>query len=137
MSTMYFAQYADADGICKLIKPKIAALLANSTNGISIDIKKYQRNRTTEQNRYLWAIYKHITEFTAQTGFMPDGLNLKFINSDFLHEYFKARFDVKETKKLSTTKFCTYTDNIQNLMIEQSKGEYDPIYPKQPFQTME
>ena len=105
MSTMYFAQYADPDGICKLIKPKIKALLQNSVNGISIDIKKYQRNRTTEQNKYLWAIYKHIVEFCTLTGFMPDSLKLNFINSDFLHEYFKARFDVKETKKLTTSEF--------------------------------
>lgn len=136
MSTMYFAQYADAEGICKLIKPKIAALLANSINGISIDIKKYQRNRTTEQNRYLWAIYSHIVDFHNSTGFIPDGLTLNFINSDFLHEYFKARFDVKETKKLSTSEFCDYTDKIQNLMTEQSKGEYDPIYPEQPLQIL-
>lgn len=137
MSIMYFSQAADADGICKLIKPKIAALLQHSAKGISIDIKKYQRKRTTEQNRYLWAIYKNIVDFAAATGFMPDGLNIRFNNSDFLHEYFKARFDVKETKTLSTTDFCNYADKIQQLMIEQSAGEYDPIYPEQPFATME
>lgn len=137
MSTMYFSQYADVDGIINLIKPKISALITNSPRGITIDVKKVQRNRTNEQNRYLWAIYKHIVEFYEQTGFIPDNLPVKRINSDFLHEYFKASFDVPETKKLNTVDFCDYADKIQRLMIEQTKGEYDPIYPDAPFATMD
>lgn len=137
MAPMYFAQYADVDGIIRLIQPKIAALLPNCPNGISIEIKKYQRNRTTEQNKYLWAIYKHIVEFFEETGFIPDNLPVNFLNKDFCHEYFKAKFDVKETKKLTTAEFCGFTDKIQLLMIEQTKGEYNPIYPDQPFQTMD
>lgn len=137
MSTMYFSQFADVDGIINLIRPKIAALIANSPRGIMIDVKKAQRNRTTEQNRYLFAIYKHIVEFYNQTGFIPDNLPINGINSDFLHQYFKARFDVKETKNMNTVDFCGYTDKIQLLMTEQTKGEYDPIYPEQPFQTMD
>lgn len=137
MSAMYFAQFADVDGIIRMIRPKISALIANSPRGITIDVKKTQRNRTTEQNRYLFAIYKHIVEFYNQTGFIPDNLPINGINSDFLHQYFKARFDVKETKNMNTVEFCAYTDKIQLLMIEQTKGEYDPIYPEEPFQTMD
>ena len=134
---MYFTQFADVDGIIRMIRPKISALIANSPRGITIDVKKTQRNRTTEQNRYLFAIYKHIVEFYNQTGFIPDNLPINGINSDFLHQYFKARFDVKETKNMNTVEFCAYTDKIQLLMIEQTKGEYDPIYPEEPFQTMD
>lgn len=134
---MYFSQYADVDGIINLIRPKIAALIVNSPRGITIDVKKAQRNRTTEQNRYLWAIYSHIVEFHNNTGFIPDNLPINGINSDFLHQYFKARFDIKETKNMNTVDFCGYTDKIQLLMTEQTKGEYDPIYPEQPFQTMD
>lgn len=137
MAPMYFAQFADVDGIIRLIQPKISALLQHSSNGICIDIKRYQRTRTTEQNKYLWAIYKHIVEFYEQTGFVPDNLPLHFLNKDFCHEYFKAKFDVKETKNLSTVDFCAYTDKIQLLMIEQTKGEYSPIYPEQPFSEMD
>ena len=134
---MYFANYASVDGIIKLIQPKIAALLSNCPNGISIEIKKYQRNRTNEQNRYLFAIYKHIVEFYEQTGFIPDNLPVNNLTTDFLHQYFKARFDVKASSAMNTVDFCGYTDKIQRLMIEQTKGEYDPIYPEQPFQTMD
>jgi hypothetical protein len=38
---------------------------------------------------------------------------------------------------MNTVDFCGYTDKIQLLMTEQTKGEYDPIYPEQPFQTMD
>lgn len=137
MSAMYFTQFADVDGIIRMIRPKISALIANSPRGITIDVKKTQRNRTTEQNRYLFAIYKHIVEFYNQTGFIPDNLPINGINSDFLHQYFKARFDIKETKNMNTVDFCGYTDKIQLLMTEQTKGEYDPIYPEEPFQTMD
>lgn len=137
MSTMYFSQFADVDGIIKMIRPKISALIANSPKGIQIDVKKQQRNRTTEQNRYLFAIYKHIVEFYEQTGFIPDNLPVNNLTTDFLHQYFKARFDVKASSSMNTVDFCGYTDKIQLLMTEQSKGEYDPIYPEQPFQTMD
>lgn len=138
MSTMYFAQFADVDGIIRMIRPKISALLNNSINGITVDIKKYQRNRTNEQNRYLWAIYKHIAQYHIDNPkFKIDDLPVRFVNSKFLHEYLKARFDIEETKKLTTVEFCQYTDNIQLLMTEQTKGNYDPIYPEEPFQTMD
>lgn len=137
MSKMYFSQFADVDGIIKMIRPKISALIANSPKGIQIDVKKQQRNRTTEQNRYLFAIYKHIVEFYEQTGFIPDNLPVNNLTTDFLHQYFKARFDVKASSSMNTVDFCGYTDKIQLLMTEQSKGEYDPIYPEQPFQTMD
>lgn len=138
MSIMYFANTAEPERICAFIRPVIAEKLkANPKYGIKIEIADNKRKRSTVQNRYLWAIYKNIVDFYNQTGFLPDDLNLRFINSDFLHEYFKARFDVKQSSKLSTAEFCEYTDKIQHLMIEQSKGEYSPIYPDEPFAEME
>lgn len=63
-----------------------------------------------------------------------DNLPLRFVTSDFLHEYFKNRFDHRTTTKMTTAEFMNYTDSIQNLIIEQSKGEYDPIYPDGNYQ---
>lgn len=131
---MFFSKGADINGILELIKPKLAVVLNNANFGIDIDIKNHSKTRSTEQNRYLWSIYKHIVDFWVDTGFIIDGLKLKFINSDFLHEYFKARFDLKTTTKMSTAEFMQYTDGIQNLMIEQTKGTYDPIYPENHYQ---
>lgn len=136
MSSMCFSQYVKVDDILKFIQPKLSALLQNSPYGIIIDIKKNKRTRTDRQNKYLWAIYKNIVEFYEKTGFIPDNLPLNRINSDFLHEYFKALFDVPTSRTLSTKEFCEYTDKIQLLMTEQTKGEYDPIYPEEPFAEM-
>ena len=134
---MFFAQCADINGILRIIQPKISALLQNSPNGISIDIKKYQRNRSLEQNKYLWAVYKHIVQYHLDNPkFRIDDLPVRFVNSDFLHLYLKARFDIKETKTLTTAEFTQYVDNIQLLMTEQTKGNYDPIYPEQPLQEL-
>ena len=136
MAEMNFYKAADIESIITFIRPVIKEKLSKSKNGISIDIRNQQRNRTTEQNKYLWAIYKHIVEFYTETGFIPDNLNVHFINSDFLHHYFKARFDIIRSSKLSTFEFCQYTDSIQHLMIEQSHGEYTPIYPPEElFET--
>ena len=132
---MYFPVGSDINGILRFIAPKLQAVLNGAKYGVDIDIKNHVRNRTLEQNRYLYAIYKHIVEFCDQYKFMPDNLNIRFINSDFLHEYFKARFDVKTTTKMSTKEFTEYTDKIQLLMIDQTKGLYDPIYPEDRFQT--
>ncbi len=131
---MFFHKSANINGILELIRPKLAAVLSDASYGVDVEIKNHVRTRSTEQNRYLFAIYKHIVEFWRETGFAPDGLRLRFITSDFLHEYFKARFDLKTTTKMSTAEFMNYTDGIQNLMIEQTKGAYDPIYPEERYQ---
>jgi hypothetical protein len=134
---MYFPQNSTAEKILTFIKPKLEAVLDGANNGVDIDIKKHVKNRSLEQNNYLWGIYANIVKFFETTGFVPDGLQVKFINSDFLHAYFKARFDVKTTTKMTTAEFAQYTDKIQNLMLEQSKGEYEPIYPETTEQYFE
>lgn len=35
---------------------------------------------------------------------------------------------------MDTAEFMNYTDSIQNLMLEQTFGHYDPIYPEERFQ---
>lgn len=133
---MNFPLSASVEGILAFIKPTIEQVLNSAKYGVSIEVKPQVRKRSLEQNSYLWGIYSHIVEFWNETGFVPDDLKVRFINSDFLHEYFKARFDIKTTTKLTTGEFCEYTDKIQQLMTEQSRGEYQPIYPDQPLQEI-
>lgn len=133
---MNFPKSANIDGILAFIRPTIEQVLNSAKYGVTVDVRPQVRKRSLEQNSYLWGIYSNIVKFWEQTGFMPDGLKLNYINSNFLHEYFKARFDIKSTTKLTTAEFCEYTDKIQHLMTEQSKGEYDPIYPDQPLQEI-
>lgn len=131
---MWFSQTENIDKILELIRPKLKAVLSGSKHGIDIEIKPHKRNRSTDQNSYLWAVYSHIVEFYHQTGFIVDNLPLRFITSDFLHEYFKSRFDRKTTTNMSTVEFMNYTDSIQQLIIEQTHGHYDPIYPPERYQ---
>lgn len=93
-----------------------------------VEVKKI---RTIQQNKYLFELYTNLLDFYHQTGFMIDGLNkqVKFINKDLLHEYIKARFDVKTTTKMTTKEFAEFVDTIQNEWIEQSVGEYEYFFP--------
>lgn len=108
-----------------------ASNLLKSGKEVDLIVSEIKNKRTVEQNKWLWAVYKHIVIFWTDTGFMPDNLDkkLKFINSDILHCWFKCRFDVKTTTKLSTEDIGKYIEKIQNLMVEQTNGEYEPIYP--------
>lgn len=133
---MYFPVGSDINGILAFITPKLKAVLNSAKYGVDVDIKNHIRNRTLEQNNYLYAIYKHIVEFHQEHDrFMIDDLPLKFVTKDFLHAYFKLRFDVETTKTMSTKEFAEYTDKIQLLMINQTNGIYDPIYPEDRYQT--
>lgn len=133
---MYFPKSADIDGILSLLKPKLNAVLNNAKWGVDVLIKEHQKKRSNEQNKYMWAIYDHIVKFYQDTGFIIDNLQIKNLNSEFLHAYFKAKFDIKTTSNLSTTEFMAFTDHIQLEMTEQSKGFYDPIYPEDRFQPI-
>ncbi len=121
---MFFHKAANIDGILLFIRPKLEATLNSSKYGIDIEIKKHSQTRSLEQNKYLWAIYDHIVKFWKSTGFIVDNLPLRFVTSNFLHEYFKNRFDHRTTTKMTTAEFMNYTDSIQNLIIEQSKGDH-------------
>lgn len=96
---------------------------------ITATVEIFHRKRTIPQNKFMWAVYKNIVLFWTETGFVPDDLKVRFLNTKFLHEYFSARFDVHTTTKLNTVEMMEYIDKIQQLMSEQTKGEYEPIIP--------
>ena len=98
---------------------------------VEATVEIFHRTRTIPQNKFMWAVYKNIVLFWTDTGFVPDNLKVKFINSDFLHKYFSARFDVHTTTKFTTVEMMEYVDKIQQLMIEQTDGQYEPIIPEE------
>ncbi len=132
---MFFQNYIPVERILDAIKGNISAMLPNSKYGIDITIKPHTKLRTNEQNKLLWEVYNHIVSFYNDTGFIIDGLNLKFLNADFLHEYFKVRFNIKSTAKLSTIEFSQFINQIQTEMVEQTQGEYEPIIPEDNYLT--
>lgn len=109
-----------------------AELMLEKCKGVDITIKEHKNKRTLPQNRLLWLTYNNIVLFWTQTGFMPDNLqnHLKFINAEIIHEWFKCKNNIKTTTKLSTKELSDYIESINKDMIEQTYGEYMPIYPE-------
>lgn len=106
-----------------------AELLLEKNKGIDVSIKEHKNKRTLEQNAWLFAVYKHIVDFYNETGFFLDNIRLRFCNTDLVHEYCKARYGIRTTTKLSTKEIGEYIEAIQRDLIEQTRGEYEPIYP--------
>lgn len=98
---------------------------------VEVSCVEVKKTRTIQQNKYLFELYQHLLDFYSETGFMIDELDkrVKFITKDLLHEYLKARFDVKTTTKMSTQDFSLFVDKIQNEWIEQSGGQYEYLMP--------
>lgn len=125
---MKFYRLEDIDKLFPFIKDQTKRLI-ESGKPVEVCCKVITKTRTNQQNKYLFALYEHLLAFHNETGFMIDGLNFKFYTREFLHEYLKARFDVKTTTKLSTTAFTEFVDKIQNEWMLQSEGMYDYFFP--------
>ena len=110
---------------------KQAEVLLSLGRVVEIGCVESKKTRTMQQNKYLFELYRHLLDFYAETGFMIDELNkrVRFITKDLLHEYLKARFDVKTTTRMSTKDFSEFVDKIQNEWIEQSGGQYEYFMP--------
>ena len=101
---------------------------------MQVTITEYKRNRTLEQNAYLWgvvypAIRKHVLESTGDN-----------YTSEEVHEWIKETFldgtpkqvmgkyvVVRSTKKLSTKEFSELKERIQHYFAEQDLIIQDPV----------
>lgn len=117
---------------------KQAEVLLSLGKVVEIGCAELKKTRTLQQNKYLFELYHHLLDFYSETGFMIDGLDkrVKFITKDLLHEYLKARFDVRTTTKMSTQDFSLFVDKIQNEWIEQSGGQYEYFMPTEDLVKM-
>jgi hypothetical protein len=124
---MYFPKGTSQEAIAKAVNLKLNAMLMSAKVGVDVEIKEHKTSRSLEQNRFLWSVYDHIVQFSRDTGYMPDNIQLPFLTSELLHSYFKIRFNAKSTTRMSTQEFSEYIDGIQALVCEQSSGEYEPL----------
>lgn len=119
------------------LKPTFRALynqaeeLLKQGKVVEASVEIFHRLRTIKQNKFMWAVYKNIVLFWSDTGFVPDGLKVKFVNTKFLHSYFSARFDIHTTTSLNTVEMMDYVDKIQQLMDEQTNGAYPKLIPEE------
>lgn len=75
------------------------------------EIKKLKKDRTTQQNRYLWGwVYWTIAEYMWEdTEYIHWVMGMKFL----LDRTKKAPY-IKSTAKLNTAEFTEYVENIKN-----------------------
>lgn len=114
---------------------KTQATVMLEYNPIKVDFGVYRKIRSQEQNRYMWSVFQHIAEFYQETGFMPDGLRLHFFNKDVAKVYFCAKFDMLHTSSSNTKEMVEFIDKVQMDMVQQSKGEYEPIIPDDKWEV--
>lgn len=102
---------------------------------VKITMELARKLRSQEQNRYMWAVFENIANFYQDTGFIPDGLQsqIKIFNKDIAKVWFSAKYGIKHTSYISTKEMANFLDNVQRDMLEQSQGEYNPIYPEEIY----
>lgn len=112
-----------------------AKAMLNFGKAVKITIELARKLRSKEQNRYMWAVFENIANFYLDTGFMPDGLQskIKFFNKDVAKVWFCAKYGIKHSSYIDTKEMTEFLDNVQRDMLEQSQGEYNPIYPEEIY----
>lgn len=132
---MFFSKDTSIQDIQGWIAIQLQAVHNASKTGISVEIKPHKQQRSNEQNKFLMAILCQLVKFHNETGFMPQGCDRWMMRTDILKEYYKARYGIEYTHKLSTAEFTKFIDFIQQSLVEESQGEWeilttDSIYLK-------
>ena len=117
------------EAILTTVERQLDILLPLAPLGIELSLRARKKRRSVQQNRYLMAVMQNIVQFYQETGFRPDDIPDWAMRTDVLKEFFKHRFGVPHTRKLSTKEFGEFVDKIQHMMLEQSNGEYEVIIP--------
>lgn len=123
--TMFFNTKTPLEDIQKWVDTQLKAMYPISQNGIEIAIIQHKSKRSVSQNNFLMCIMTHIVKLYITTGFMPAGCQPWMMRTDVQKAYWKARFGVEQTSKMSTAEFTKFIDFIQNTMVEETQGNYE------------
>lgn len=74
----------------------------------SVEVKRYNKNRTVPQNRLLWDVYNQISE---QTGYETEEIH-SMMGQKFLMDHTKKIPFVKSTTKLTTAEFSEFISKM-------------------------
>lgn len=121
---MFFKQNAPLEEVLDWVTKQVTATLPVAKNGIDIIVKPHKTWRSNEQNRFLYVVLQQIVKFYHDTGFMPEGCQKWMMRVDILKEFFKAKYGIEHTSKLSTKEFSDFIDSIQLELVEQTGGEW-------------
>jgi hypothetical protein len=111
---------------------QIDAITPIAAAGIEVEIRVAKKQRTYRQNKFFHAVLSEIARFVIRNGGWLDGMCLPAwaIGTESLKGYFKQKFGVVSTAKLSTKEFCDFIDGIQAHMQLETHGEYTPLIPE-------
>jgi len=97
----------------------------------TVEVKQYRRNRSSEQNRYLWGVvYRRIIDAMPGTKIDPDHLHEYWLGECFGWDVcdvigWAKKVPMKRSSKLSTVEFIEFYEFIQRRCIE-TMGLYVP-----------
>ena len=130
---MYFAPETSFDVIVGWLGKQYHAVKSSAPHGLDVELRPHRRQRSNEQNRFLMAILTALVRFYHSTGFIPLGLSPWAMRTDILKEFYKARFGVVSTAKLSTKAFGEFVDNIQQSLLQETNGEWELLEPDSAY----
>lgn len=130
---MFFSTAVSKEQVMRWVDTQLGGVLPVAKDGIDVDIKPHKTPRSNAQNRFLMAIMVALVRFYHETGFMPQGLSPWAMRTDILKEYFKARFGVVSTAKLSTKAFGEFVDSIQQSLVQETNGEWEILEPDSAY----
>lgn len=122
---MFFTHDTPLEVIKNWADSQLYGIYSIADKGIDIEIRPHKQPRSNAQNRFLMIIMGALVKFYHETGFMPDGCKAWMMRTDIQKEYWKARFGILSTKKLSTAEFTQFIDNIQRQLVEETQGEWE------------
>lgn len=100
--------YSKNNQVDKSDLTKLLEFMTNCKGDYVVEVKKLRDNRTNNQNRLMWDIYKQVSD---QTGYETDEVHAMCGQKFLLDESKKVPF-VKSTAKLNTLEFSKYIDRI-------------------------
>lgn len=129
---MFFNTQTPLQNIQSWIEHQYAAI-GVAKNGYDVELKPHRKQRSTQQNRFFMAILVALVRFYHETGFMPDGCQPWMMRTDILKEYWKYRYGVKSTSKLSAAEFGKLCDFTQNTLVQETAGEWEVLEPDSAY----
>ena len=122
---MYFRPDTPIKEIQDWFNIQLPPVVNSAKHGIEVNIIAHKSTRTTEQNRFLMVVCTQIARLHHETGYCCPGLKPWAMQPEIQKAYWKARFGVEQTSKMSTAEFTKFIDFIQSTMVEETQGEYE------------
>lgn len=130
---MFFKSDTSSTEILSWVSRQLSAVLPVAHNGLDVDVKPHANQRTNQQNRFLMAILVALVRFHQETGFCPPGVSPWGMRVDVLKVYYKDRFGVGKSSRLSTKTFGEFVDSIQRSLVEETSGEWQLLEPDSAY----